>query len=119
MILLNMFLSLKSKSIIKGATAQIEKKQGKLTCVSIPSENPNIKKTKIKQKQNFSSKTSFFQQNLNSRCKHVTDNKIQVYYRECHLPCLRSFHRLSIHFENHIFLSLLSIYKSIISSSPL
>ena len=52
-----MFLSLKSKSIIKGATAQIEKKQGKLTCVSIPSENPNIKKTKIKQKQNFSSKT--------------------------------------------------------------
>ena len=38
-----MFLSLKSKSIIKGAIGQIEKKQSKLTCVSIPSENSNIK----------------------------------------------------------------------------
>ena len=45
-----MFCSLKSKYIIKGAIAQIEKKQGKITYVSIPSENPNIKKTKIKQK---------------------------------------------------------------------
>ena len=36
MILLNMFLSLKSKYVIKGAVAQIEKKQGRLTFVSIP-----------------------------------------------------------------------------------
>ena len=55
-----MFLSLKSKYIIKGTIAQIVKKQGKLTCVSIPSENPNKKKKKTKQKQNFSGKTSFF-----------------------------------------------------------
>ena len=39
-----MFLNLKSKFIIKGAIAQIEKKQGKLTCESISSENPIIKK---------------------------------------------------------------------------
>ena len=99
-ILLNMFFRLKSKYIIKGAIAQIEKKQGKPTCVSIPSENSNIKKTKIKQKQNFSGETSFFQHNLNSGCKHITDNKL--HYRGCHLSCIRSFHRLSIHFENHI-----------------
>ena len=73
-----MFCSLKSKYVIKGAIAQIEKKQGKITYVSIPSENPNIKKTKIKQKQNFFGETSFFQHNLNSSCKHVTDNKLQV-----------------------------------------
>ena len=42
-----MFLSLKSKYIIKGTIAQIEKKQGKLICVSIPSENPNMKKQKL------------------------------------------------------------------------
>ena len=54
-----MFLSLKSKYIIKGAIAQIEKKQGKLTCESIPSENSNVKKTKIKPKQNFSVQTVF------------------------------------------------------------
>ena len=41
-----MFLSLKSKYITKGAIAQIEKKQGDLTCVST-SENPNIKKQKL------------------------------------------------------------------------
>ena len=32
-----------SKYIIKGTIAQIEKKQGKLTCESFPLENPNIK----------------------------------------------------------------------------
>ena len=47
MILQNMFLSLKSKYIIKGEIAQIEKKQGKLSCQSILSENPNIKKRKL------------------------------------------------------------------------
>ena len=99
------FLSLKSEYTIKGAIAQIERKEGKLTCESIPSENPYIKKQK------------FLQHNLNSGCKHVTDNKLQVYYRQCHLPCIRSFHRLSIHFENHIHLSLLSIYSSVILSS--
>ena len=78
---------------------------------------PQHKKTKIKQKQNVSGKTSFFQHNLNSSCKHVTDNKLQVYYRGCHLPCIRSFHRLSIYFENHIHLSLLLIYASVSSSS--
>ena len=34
----------------KGAIAQIEKKQGKLTCESVPLENPNLKKIKPKQK---------------------------------------------------------------------
>ena len=72
------------------------------------------KKTKIKQKQNFSGETSFFQHKSNSSCKHITDNKMQVYYRECHLSCIRFFHRLFIHFENHTHLSLLSIYASII-----
>ena len=51
-ILLNMFVILKSKHIIKskskhiikGTVAQIEKKLGKLRCESVPSENPNIKK---------------------------------------------------------------------------
>ena len=47
MILLNKFLSLKSKYIIKVAIAHIEEKQGKLTCVSIPSEKPNVKKQKL------------------------------------------------------------------------
>ena len=40
------------------------------------------KKTKIKQKQNFFGETSFFQHNLNSGGKRVTDNKLQVYYFE-------------------------------------
>ena len=62
------------------------------------------KKRKIKPKQNFSGQASFFQHNLNSGCKHVTDDKLQVFYRECHLPCIRSFHRLFIHFEA-IFIS--------------
>ena len=58
-----MFLSLKSKYIIKGAIEQLKKKQGRLTCVSIPSENPNIKKQKLNKgktslaKQVFSSIT--------------------------------------------------------------
>ena len=43
-----MFLGLKSKYIIENAIAQIEKKQVKLTCESIPSENANIKKKKNK-----------------------------------------------------------------------
>ena len=41
-ILLNIVLNFKSKHIIKGAIAQIERKLGKLTCESNPSENPNI-----------------------------------------------------------------------------
>ena len=44
MILLNIFLNLKSKHIIKCGIAQIEKKQDKLTCESFPLENSNIKK---------------------------------------------------------------------------
>ena len=36
---------------------------------------PQHKKTKIKQKQNFSGETSFFQHNLNSGCKRITDKK--------------------------------------------
>ena len=44
-----MFLNIKSKHIIKGNLAQIEIKQSKLTCESIPSENPNIKKQKLNQ----------------------------------------------------------------------
>ena len=51
MIILNMFLNLKSKHIIKGAIAQTGKKQGKLTCESVSSENSNIKNRKIKPKQ--------------------------------------------------------------------
>ena len=47
MILLNIFLNFKSKHIIKGAIAQIERKQGKLTCESSTSEDPNIKKQKL------------------------------------------------------------------------
>ena len=49
LILLNMFLNLKSKHIIKGAITQIEREQGKLTCESNPSEDPHIKKQKLKQ----------------------------------------------------------------------
>ena len=45
--MLNMFLNLKSKHI-KGVIAQFEKKQGKLTCESNSSENPNTKKTRSK-----------------------------------------------------------------------
>ena len=48
-ILLNMFLNFKSKHIIKGAITQIDRKQGKLTCESNPSEDPNIKKQELKQ----------------------------------------------------------------------
>ena len=44
---------------------------------------PQLKKIRIKQKQNFSDETSFFLHNLNSGCKHVTDNKMQVYYALC------------------------------------
>ena len=43
-----MFLNFKSKHI-KGAISQIERKQGKLTCESNPSKDPNIKKQKLKQ----------------------------------------------------------------------
>ena len=43
-----MFLSLKSKHR-KGAIEQIGNKQGKLTCESIPLENPNIRKHKLNQ----------------------------------------------------------------------
>ena len=49
MILLNTFLNIKSKHVIKGAVGQIEKKQGKLTREQIPSENLNIKKQKLNQ----------------------------------------------------------------------
>ena len=41
-ILLNIVLNFKSKHIIKGAIAQIERKVGKLTCESNLSEDPNI-----------------------------------------------------------------------------
>ena len=44
MVLLNMFLNLKSKHISKCEIAQTEKKQHKLTCESFPLENSNIKK---------------------------------------------------------------------------
>ena len=54
-----MFLSLKSKYIIKGATAQIEKKQGKITCVSIRSDNPNIKKQKLNKNKTSLAKQIF------------------------------------------------------------
>ena len=42
-ILPNIILNFKSKNIIKGTTAQIERKLCKLTCESNLSENPNIK----------------------------------------------------------------------------
>ena len=74
-----------------GGIAEIEKKQSKLAYESILLENPNIKKTKIKTKQNFSGQ-SFFLYNVNSGSEHITDNKLQVCYQECHLPCTRSFH---------------------------
>ena len=48
-IFLNAFLDLKSKYIIQGAIAQIEKQQGRYKSVSL--ENPNVKK-QIKPKQN-------------------------------------------------------------------
>ena len=38
----------------------IEKKQGKLTCESIPSENPNIKKQKLNQNRTSLVKQVFF-----------------------------------------------------------
>ena len=41
-ILLNIVLNFKSKNIIKGAMAQIERKLGKLTCESNLSEEPLI-----------------------------------------------------------------------------
>ena len=49
--LLNIVLSFKSKHIIKGAIAQIERKLGKLTCELNLSEDLNIKKAKIKTNQ--------------------------------------------------------------------
>ena len=52
-ILLNILLNYKLKQIIKGAIAQIERKLGKLTCESIPSEDHNIKKQKLKQTKRF------------------------------------------------------------------
>ena len=61
-------------------------------------------KKKTKPNQNFSGEMDFFQRNINSRCKHVTDNKLQVCYWECHLPGIRSVYRLPIHFQNHIYL---------------
>ena len=48
MILLNTFLNFKSKHIMKDTIAQIEKKQVKLTCESNPSEDPNVKKHKLR-----------------------------------------------------------------------
>ena len=50
-ILLYIVLNFKSKYIIKGAIAQMERKLGKLTCESNSSEDPNIKKTKTKTSQ--------------------------------------------------------------------
>ena len=41
---LNICLNFKSELIIKGAIAQIEKKQSRLTCESIPLEKPILKK---------------------------------------------------------------------------
>ena len=41
-ILLNIVLNFKSKHIIKGAIAQIERKLSKLTCESNLSEDPNM-----------------------------------------------------------------------------
>ena len=43
-----------------GAIAQTEKKQGKLTCVSIPSENSNIKKQKLNKNKTSLAKQVFF-----------------------------------------------------------
>ena len=40
----NICLNFKSELIIKGAIAQIEKKQSRLTCESIPLEKPIVKK---------------------------------------------------------------------------
>ena len=44
-----MFINPNSKHVIKVAMAQIKRKEGKLTCESNPSEDPNIKKEKLKQ----------------------------------------------------------------------
>ena len=72
-----MFLNLKSKHI-KGAIAQIEKKQGKRTCESIPFENPNIKKQKLNQNKTSPVKRVIFHITLsNSGCKCITGNKPQ------------------------------------------
>ena len=49
LILLYIVLNFKSKYIIKGAIAQMERKLGKLTCESNSSEDPNIKNQKLKQ----------------------------------------------------------------------
>ena len=48
-ILLNMLLNFKSKIIIISEKLHIDRKQGKLTYESNPSEDPNIKKQKLKQ----------------------------------------------------------------------
>ena len=53
MILLSIVLNFKSKLIIKGAMALIERKLGKLTCESNLSEDPNIQKQKLKQSKRF------------------------------------------------------------------
>ena len=61
MILLNIFLELKSKHIIKGAIAHIEKKQGKFLDESISPEIPSIKKTtKLNQNKTSPVKQAFF-----------------------------------------------------------
>ena len=112
-----MFLSL--KSLLKVQQHRLKRNKVNLHVYQFLRKTLTQKKQKLNKNKTSLAKQVFFQQNLNSRCKHVTDNKLQVYYRQCHLPCLRSFHRLSIHFENHIHLSLLSIYTSIIWSSPL
>ena len=48
MILLKIVLDFKSKHVIKGAIAQIKRKLGKFTSESNLSEDPNIKKQKLK-----------------------------------------------------------------------
>ena len=53
MILLNIFLNFKSKHIIKGAIALLERKLGKITCESNLSEDLNIKKQRLKQTKRF------------------------------------------------------------------
>ena len=49
MIFLIIFLNIKSKHIIKGAIAQIEKKLGKTSYESNPSENLDMRKQKLNQ----------------------------------------------------------------------
>ena len=59
---MNMFLNLKSNYLIKYAIPDIEKKQGKLSCESIPWENSNIKsKNATKTKEHLTVKFSITQ----------------------------------------------------------